>query len=66
MSFRKWLMTQKNRQDRVGDLARDVARDVEAPENYRALRRHIMCLEHCDGALEAIDEAYSTFKNRNK
>ena len=44
MSFKTWLLKQQHRDDPVGDLARDVARDKHFPRRdakFRTLVRHL-------------------------
>jgi hypothetical protein len=64
MTFRTWLVAQQGRQcNVVGDLARDVAGDPNAPDSYRALREYFAATpNHHPNALGCLDEAWCQFK----
>jgi uncharacterized protein YozE (UPF0346 family) len=61
-TFFQWLVRQRKRPDRVGDLAKDVLADEclnRRKKSYWVWKRHLE-EEHyaCDGALEALREAW--------
>jgi len=60
--FTKWIMRQKDRDDLVGDLARDFHRDLSLPTSagIRDLRRYLS--RYGDHVLEAYEEARSEYK----
>lgn len=64
-TFRRWLTEQRDRDDPVGDIARDVladscARGLWAP---RSLRRHMVDThEPIDRALDAFDRAEAEWR----
>jgi len=72
MTFTRWLLTRKQqeRDDRVGDLARDVAMDREWP-SVRGAGRGIYreYLERASGGwnavLESFDLAYAEWRSAN-
>jgi hypothetical protein len=68
MAFRDWLRNQKDRLDKVGDLARDTFSNdgIRLPKMLTPgkLRAHmIRNYNPCDGALEAMDQAEHEFRN---
>lgn len=42
-TFATWLSEQTDRDDPIGDLARDFVEDTSAPHNLFALSAHIVC-----------------------
>ena len=63
-TFGRWLRQQKGREDSIGDLARDFCDDEYAKrlQNRDSIRRHIERHNPCIGALEALDKAYSEWR----
>ena len=60
-SFTKWLLQQAGRDDPIGDLASDVARDPDWPAGGRGLGRFLVYLRNrgaCDGAIAALRAAW--------
>ncbi len=73
MSFHSWLRAQKNRNDPVGDLSRDLRQDDEetrkgfdkywrtVPKPLRltpgTFRKYLEACGACDGAMGALDDA---------
>lgn len=68
MSFLTWLLSQRPRNDPVGDLARDVStyRRLPRVETYHALRAHLEKMHACDGALRALRLARSEYEKSLK
>ncbi|WBS02380.1 YozE family protein [Pseudoduganella sp. SL102] len=60
-SFRQWLRTQKNRDDIVGDLARDVLDDSKAPSGRLSKGEWRDYLGGRDHLVNALDEAWAQF-----
>lgn len=63
--FKRWLRTQKHREDPVGDLARDAARDRCWPRGSASLRHLEKHLEKHDAipeAIEALRRAFSEWQ----
>lgn len=68
--FTQWLRTQIDRQDGIGDVARDmVAPNAQGIHccsrfrNYNTLRRHILQAHHpCESALRCLDKALKEWK----
>ncbi|MGQ9683846.1 MAG: YozE family protein [Anaerolineae bacterium] len=64
-SFTQWLLQQVDRDDPVGDLAGDAARDPEWPAGGRGLSRFLVYLRNrgaCEGAITALQLAWSEWK----
>lgn len=59
MTFHDYLMEQRERDDGIGDLARDYADDEIRVDSARELRAHLLESHPlaCDGALRAVDAA---------
>ncbi|MCK7469170.1 MAG: YozE family protein [Desulfosudis oleivorans] len=66
MTFKAWLMLQMKRDDRVGDLARDVSKDRTWPttQDMVKLRQYVGKRDTLANAPEALDRAYSSTRNR--
>ena len=70
-SFRCWLLSQRGRNDPVGDLARDFFQDVaedcmpEEARSFEEIQGHILA-EHgcCDGCRKALKAANRAYKRR--
>jgi uncharacterized protein YozE (UPF0346 family) len=61
LTFHQWLLSQRDRDDPIGDLACGVEGDKTFPQsaNYQEIRSHL--LDNCHaraGALDAFNEAY--------
>jgi uncharacterized protein YozE (UPF0346 family) len=68
-AFYRWLMKQTDRDDPIGDLSSDVARDRNFPSNSQSLRhleRHIALKGAYEDALTALREAFSEFLAKGK
>lgn len=67
MTFWKWLLAQRNRNDRIGDIARDAAVDREAPHHATSflyyLRTHPRA---CDGAKESAEVAVREWREQRQ
>ena len=66
--FTTWLLQQAGRDDPVGDLAGDVARDPDWPASSRSLSRLLVYLHNrgaCDGAIAALRAAWSEWKEQS-
>ena len=64
-SFTKWLLQQAGRDDPVGDLASDVARDPDWLVSGRGLSGFLTYLRNrgaCDGAIAALQQAWSEWQ----
>ncbi len=63
--FHVWLSKQVERDDPIGDLAKDCGRDRDFPTSTTSedrLRRHLRFKRACDEALVALDQAFEEFK----
>ena len=63
MEFIQWLKKQVDRNDPIGDLARDLIHDVKARrfKSYSRFRTYLEEIYACDGAIEACEKAYKEF-----
>jgi len=75
--FLKWVLMQKNRDDPVGDVARDLFADIEMKRakgehlydyasGYREFRKYLVKRGACSEAVEAVDEAWREYKATKK
>lgn len=63
MSFTEYLIKQSYRDDKVGDLGRDVAIDKKRPpDGIRAWRQHLKDHTACEGAYDALEKAWVEYK----
>lgn len=69
MLFTEWLKNQRDRQDPVGDLARDVAEDARTgclpggAAGWPLVTAHLMAdHEMCEGARDALDAALREYQ----
>jgi uncharacterized protein YozE (UPF0346 family) len=65
MTFFRWLLQQRHRQDAVGDLARDAGRDPSFGRRSRtpqSTERHLTGQGACDGAIRAAAAAWVEFR----
>jgi len=66
MTFYMWLLKQRERDEPVGDLARDVHADANWPcaaKRYRHFKRYLASRPQCDGALIALQKAWAEYSN---
>src|ERR1041385_7298196 len=63
MNFYRWLMTQRYREDAIGDLASDVYRDPDWPKQVNTWKRIKAALprEACDEARLALRQAWKEY-----
>lgn len=64
MNFKQWLKRQTDRNDAVGDLARDVEEDWTAPHanaGYKPWKLHLESKGAAQAALDALAEAWREF-----
>jgi hypothetical protein len=68
VTFKAWLMLQMKRDDRVGDLARDVSKDRTWPttQDMVKLRQYVGKRDTLANAPEALDLAYSEYQKQSK
>jgi hypothetical protein len=65
MTFQQWLHGQRHRDDAVGDLARDAHADRDTPTGQTTSRTWLRYLRRrgaCDGALEALRQAWAEYR----
>ncbi len=71
-TFLNWLLTQADRDDPIGDLARDIVADATGPSphgtrhvvpaTYAGIRRHLRIKHQASvDALDALDAAYRAY-----
>jgi hypothetical protein len=60
LSFEAWLDRQRDRDDGVGDLARDAHIDPRWPEGWRivGLHEHLVSWGACEGAHQSLERAW--------
>jgi hypothetical protein len=63
-SFRQWLRAQVDRNDMVGDFARDAVWDEARPRTQAEWRRHLVHLNACEGAFDAMERAFDEYGQR--
>ncbi len=64
--FYRWLEKQKDRNDPVGDFARDAISDNNFPKDRGSvimLRQYLITKRACDEALVTLKEAHAEFKS---
>ncbi|MBF5039878.1 hypothetical protein INP77_10285 [Methylophilus sp. 13] len=64
-SFYKWLNKQSNRDDIIGDLAKDLERARNIPQESNDIEiwlSHLRCNGACQEAIEAMHEAWAEFE----
>ena len=64
LNFAQWLLTQTDRDDEVGEVAQDAARDQLlplSPGSYGSLVRHLNRRGACEEALLALEFAYCEY-----
>ena len=67
--FYRWLLKQQDRDDPIGDLAKDIQRDKSFPirtSSLQKLKDHLITKSPCDEAIQALEEAHAEFKNNKK
>ena len=63
MEFIQWLKKQVDRNDSIGDLARELMDDRRARrfKSYARFRTYLEEKDACDGAIYACEDAYKEF-----
>ncbi|UKY48506.1 YozE family protein [Streptomyces inhibens] len=63
--FRAWLLRHVDEQSPIGDLARDVRDDDEwpdgEPKSFELYNEYLDSMSACDGALDALEDAWSRY-----
>lgn len=60
-TFYQWLLSQVDRPDRVGDVARDAAADEKFPQEsnqYEEMKDHLFSIGACSAAIESFKEGW--------
>lgn len=68
-NFWSWLQAQKDRQDRIGDLARDAISDTARPpddSDYKVWREHLEDMNASQAALETLRIAWRAYKSATR
>lgn len=68
-TFYRWLQGQTDRDDVVGDIARDVMRDESAPKLYNTFDRwfrYVSAKSHSEDVLEALGDAWKEFRPQDE
>lgn len=64
-TFNRWLKAQMEREDPVGDLARDANEDSQWParaHKFDAFLEHLDEMNACDNAFLALDHAWNEWR----
>ena len=67
-TFYQWIKKQIKRNDPVGDLAKDIKFDREAPKGaagFSQWQGYLHDNNACDGAIKALDTAWSIYLREN-
>jgi hypothetical protein len=62
MTFEEWLVTQKNRNDPIGDLAKD----FDFTRNKKCDEKHLGRWEACKEAYDALKEARKEYRDAER
>lgn len=65
LTFTRWLKTQKNRNDGIGDLAKDVCLDRDGPKDsgtFEHWKSHFRRIGASQGAMDALIRAKAEFE----
>lgn len=68
-NFYRWLTKQKDRDDQIGDLSNDALSDKSFPigtNSLELIKTYLIVKSACDEAIQALEEAYTEFKSKNK
>lgn len=65
MTFEKWLLTQRKRNDPIGDLANDFyyAKRMRPGQRHKCNREHLDSWNACDEAYDALEHAFFEWKD---
>lgn len=66
-TFYQWLLSQIDRPDRVGDIARDAAGDKKFPQksnHYEEIKSHLRNLGACSAAIESFNKGWLEYINQ--
>jgi uncharacterized protein YozE (UPF0346 family) len=70
LSFHAWLMLQRERDDSIGDLARDARQDRHFPKrrglDYDSLYLYLFEAGACPRALAAFDRAWAEYQHADR
>ena len=62
MTLKQWIIkTYRSDMGAMGDLAKDLARDSNAPSHYRSLKEYV----DKDDVIDTLDKAHKLYKERN-
>ena len=67
--FYIWLKKQKERDDPIGDLAKDALEDESFPietDSLKRIRTHLFNIHACDEAIQALSEAFDEYKSKSR
>jgi len=65
VSFTSWLIRQESRRDAIGDLAKEMRRDITWPHFAKSLEGYRKYLEKrraCDDAISALESAWEKWQ----
>ena len=62
-TFREWLVSQRGRDDAVGEVAERVARDGSlTADDYAPIRDHLVHGQADGAAIDALDDAHAEYE----
>jgi uncharacterized protein YozE (UPF0346 family) len=70
-NFRQWLVSQKDRNDAIGDLAGDVFSDIQRGcmpvdcKSFVDIAEHVYGHSHCTGCEQALRKARHLYTGRS-
>lgn len=67
MTFKKWLESHNKKETAIGDLARDIDRDVSFPKvnNMGLILSHLKYMGACPDAIKTFKEAWKQYTTEN-
>lgn len=68
MSFTSWLIRQESRRDAIGDLAKEMRRDITWPRfaKREEYRKYLEKRGACDEFIAALESAWETWEKWQK
>lgn len=67
--FYRWLKKQKDREDPIGDLAKDALEDNSFPfgtDSHKIVKCHLISKQACSEAIQALKEAFDEYDTKRK
>lgn len=63
-TFARFILSHKNDDCRIADLARDMAEDtcMKRTWGYKSVKKHLLQHNACDGAMETLEIAWAAYQ----